>query len=120
MSSEILRPVCPFWNGNSIPNNIQFNGLRTVFSNYYNADDLGVFDASVFRIREISLGYSLDGEKLKLPFETMNFTLTGRNLWFKAPNFPKYVNYDPESDGGLGRNNVPSTKRFALGISLTL
>lgn len=107
-------------NGNSIPNNIQFNGLRTVFSNYYNADDLGVFDASVFRIREISLGYSLDGEKLKLPFETMNFTLTGRNLWFKAPNFPKYVNYDPESDGGLGRNNVPSTKRFALGISLTL
>lgn len=106
-------------NGNTIPNNIQFNGLRTVFSNYYNADDLGVFDASVFRIRELSLGYSLDGEKLNLPFETMNFTLTGRNLWFKAPNFPKYVNYDPESDGGLGRNTVPSTKRFALGISLT-
>lgn len=105
--------------GNTIPNTVQFSGLRTVFSNYYNADDLGIFDASVFRIREIALGYTLDGQKSKLPFKSINFTLTGRNLWYKAPNFPKYINYDPENDGGLGRNNVPSTKRFALGITLT-
>ena len=106
-------------NGNTIPNTIQFNGLRTVFSNYYRADDLAVFDASVFRVREVALGYTMDGKKANLPFQSINFTLTGRNLWFKAPNFPKYVNFDPESDGGLGRNNVPSTKRFALGISVT-
>lgn len=107
-------------NGNKIPNTIQLNGLRTVFSNYYNADDLSMWDASVFRIREIALGYNLNRKKWgNLPFESINITLTGRNLWYVAPNFPKYVNFDPESDRGLGRNTIPTTKQFALGVTLT-
>ena len=106
--------------GNKIPNTIQMNGLRTVFSNYYNANDLSMWDASVFRIREISLGYTLNRKKGgKMPFERIDLTLTGRNLWYIAPNFPKYVNFDPESDRGLGRNTIPTNKRFALGVSLT-
>ena len=107
-------------NGNKIPNNIQLGGLRTVFSNYYDNNDLSMWDASVFRIREVSLGYTYNRkEGQKLPFSSINFTLTGRNLWYVAPNFPEHVNYDPESDGGLGSNNVPNTKRFALGLTLT-
>jgi len=107
-------------NGNKIPNNNQLGGLRTVFSNYYDNNDLSMWDASVFRIREISFGYTLLRKKDgNMPFEKIDFTLTGRNLWYIAPNFPKYVNFDPENDRGLGRNNVPSTKRFALGISAT-
>tara|TARA_R110002096_G_C14660704_1_gene727760 strand:- start:12863 stop:15910 length:3048 start_codon:yes stop_codon:yes gene_type:complete len=107
-------------NGNKIPNTIQMNGLRTVFSNYYNSNDLSMWDASVFRIREIALGYTLSRKKGgKLPFEKIDITLTGRNLWYIAPNFPKYVNFDPESDRGLGRNTIPTNKRFALGVSLT-
>ena len=106
--------------GNPIQNTFQLNGLRTVFSNYYNANDLSMWDASVFRIREISVGYSYQKkEGHRFPFDRIDFTLTGRNLWYVAPNFPKYVNYDPESDGGLGRNNIPSTKRIALGLTLT-
>jgi len=107
-------------NGNAIPNDIQLNGLRTVFSNYYNANDLSMWDSSVFRIREIAFGYSIDKEKWNnLPFERIDLTLTGRNLWYVAPNFPEHVNFDPESDRGLGRNTIPTNKRFALGISLT-
>ena len=107
-------------NGNTIPNDIQLNGLRTVFSNYYNANDLSMWDASVFRIREIAFGYSIDKEKWNnLPFDRIDLTLTGRNLWYVAPNFPEHVNFDPESDRGLGRNTIPTNKRFALGISLT-
>lgn len=106
--------------GNKIANTIQMNGLRTVFSNYYNANDLSMWDTSVFRLREISLGYTLESKKNgKLPFERIDFTLSGRNLWYVAPNFPKYVNYDPENDGGLGVSNVPSSKRFALGLTVT-
>ncbi|WP_460217857.1 SusC/RagA family TonB-linked outer membrane protein [Psychroserpens sp. MEBiC05023] len=106
--------------GNPIPNTFQLNGLRTVFSNYYNANDLSMWDASVFRIREIAFGYALIRKKgQKIPFERIDITLTGRNLWYVAPNFPKYVNYDPENDGGLGRNNIPSSKRFALGMTFT-
>ena len=105
--------------GNKIPNNIQLSGVRTVFSNYYNANDLSMWDASVFRIREVSLGYTINRkEDQKFPFEKIDLTLTGRNLWYKAPNFPKYTNFDPESDRGLGRNTIPTNKRFALGISL--
>lgn len=107
-------------NGNKIPNTIQMNGLRTVFSNYYNANDLSMWDASVFRIREIALGYTFKKKKgSRIPFKKIDFTLTGRNLWYIAPNFPKYVNFDPESDRGYGRNTIPTNKRFALGITLT-
>ncbi|WP_084647712.1 SusC/RagA family TonB-linked outer membrane protein [Gelidibacter mesophilus] len=107
-------------NGNSIPNTVQLNGLRTAFSNYYNPNDLSMWDASVFRVRELSIGYSLINKKgSNLPFDKLDLSLVGRNLWFKAPNFPKYVNYDPENDGGLGRNNLPSTKRIALSLLLT-
>lgn len=107
-------------NGNKIPNNIQMGGMRTVFSNYYDNNDLSMWDASVFRLRELSMRYSFKGKEMgKLPFDKIDLILTGSNLWYIAPNFPKYVNYDPESDGGLGRHNVPNTKRFALGVTVT-
>lgn len=107
-------------NGQPIPNDIQLNAQRTVFSNYYNADDLSTFDASVFRLREIALGYSLNRKKgQRLPFEKMTFTLSGRNLWYNAPDFPKYTNFDPENDNGIGDQTVPSTKRFAFGVAVT-
>lgn len=107
-------------NGNKIPNTIQQNAQRTVFSNYYNAEELSVFDGSVFRLREIALGYTFHKSKnSKIPFETMTLTLSGRNLWFNAPDFPKYSNYDPENDNGLGDQSVPTTKRFALGVAVT-
>jgi hypothetical protein len=107
-------------NGQKIPNTIQQNAQRTVFSNYYNADEMSVFDGSVFRLREVSMAYTLNKAKnTKLPFQTMTFSLTGRNLWFNAPDFPKYTNYDPENDNGLGDQTVPTTKRFALGVAIT-
>ncbi|MDN3664984.1 SusC/RagA family TonB-linked outer membrane protein [Algibacter miyuki] len=107
-------------NGDKIPNTIQQNAQRTVFSNYYNADELSVFDGSVLRLREIALGYTFHkATNSKIPFETMTLTLSGRNLWFNAPDFPKYSNYDPENDNGLGDQTVPTTKRFALGFAVT-
>ncbi|MDF0715985.1 SusC/RagA family TonB-linked outer membrane protein [Muricauda sp. 334s03] len=107
-------------NGDQIPNSIQLNGGRIGYSNYYNANDLAMWDTSIFRIREVAVGYTLKPEKVdRLPFKRMDFTLSGRNLWYVAPNFPKYVNYDPESDGLEGDSTVPSTKRFAFSVSVT-
>ncbi|SFB75962.1 TonB-linked outer membrane protein, SusC/RagA family [Flagellimonas taeanensis] len=107
-------------NGDQIPNTIQINSGRVGFSNYYNANDLAMWDTSIFRLREVALGYTLSPKKgERLPFQRIDFTLSGRNLWYRAPNFPKYVNYDPESDGLEGDSTVPSTKRFAFGVSVT-
>ena len=106
--------------GNQIPNTTQLSSHRAASFNYYDTNETRMFDASVFRIREVSFAYTLNkADNSKLPFDKIDFTLSGRNLWYVAPNFPKYTNFDPESDGGLGRNSVPSTKRFALGVTVT-
>lgn len=105
-------------NGNTIPNTIQQNANRSQFSNYYEARELLVFDNSVFRIREIALAYVLDGKKSRLPFKDITFTFSGRNIFYHAPNYPKYTNIDPELNTNGGDVTVPTTKRFSLGVSL--
>ena len=106
--------------GNKIENTVQLNSGRLGYSNYYTSNDLASWDTSIFRLREISIGYSLPKTNFQnIPFERIDLTLSGRNLWYRAPNFPKYVNYDPESDGFKGDSTVPSTKRIALGVSVT-
>lgn len=102
-------------NGNTISNNIQVSGNNAVFNNYYNVDENRTFDGSVFRIREIALSYRLDEITFKkLPFESMDFTLSGRNLFFYAPGFPSGFNFDPETRS----LTVPTTKRLALSVSI--
>ncbi len=101
-------------NGNTIPNTIQITGNNAYFSNFFDTDDINTFDASVFRIREVALSYTLDRSVFeKLPFNSIVFTLTGRNIFFYTPNLPKYINEDPENTGF----NVPTTKRYAFGVS---
>lgn len=102
-------------NGNTIPNTTQEIGNRVVFSNYYNAQESFTFDASLFRIREVRLSYSLNKNSLKkLPFTSAEFSLTGRNVFHRAPNFPKSFNIDPEVVG----NDFPNTSRYSFGVSI--
>lgn len=106
-------------NGQTIPNTIQLDADETAFSNFYNPDDNSVFDTSVFRIREIALAYNLNRRKFsKLPFESATFTLSGRNIFYNAPGFPKYTNIDPELDTSRG-TTVPTTRRFAFSVSIS-
>ncbi|TXN36778.1 SusC/RagA family TonB-linked outer membrane protein [Flagellimonas hymeniacidonis] len=102
-------------NGNTIPNNIQVTGNNAVFSNFYEPDENTTFDASVFRIREVALSYNLNRETFKkLPFSSVDFRLSGRNVFFHAPNFPAGINFDPETNG----LSTPTTKRYALTVSI--
>jgi hypothetical protein len=83
-----------------------------------------IFDATVFRLREISLAYELPKSLLgSSPFGSATISLSGRNLWYNAPNFPKYTNFDPEvSSLGVGNSqgydnlSVPTTKRFGVNL----
>lgn len=91
------------------------------------ADENSVFDATVIRLSEVSLGYSLPKSILsKTPFGSASITLTGRNLWYNAPNFPKYTNYDPETTSfgtnnyqGIEYNTAPSVKRYGVNLQLS-
>jgi TonB-linked SusC/RagA family outer membrane protein len=105
---------------NPTPNTIQLNANRTIWSNYYASDEGSFYDATVFRLRELALSYGIDKKDWpKLPFDHLNITLSGQNLWYHAPHFPRYINFDPEHDGGLGDSReTPTNKRFSLGVSI--
>ncbi|HEY5825090.1 MAG TPA: TonB-dependent receptor, partial [Cyclobacteriaceae bacterium] len=90
-------------------------------------DEFSVFDATVFRLREVNLSYAFPKALLsKTPFGSARVSVTGRNLWYFAPNFPKYSNFDPETSQ-FGASNAqgfefaaaPSVKRYGFNISLT-
>lgn len=94
----------------------------------YGADEVNVYDVTTIRLREVTLGYSLPKSLLeKTPFGSVRVSLSGRNLWFKAPNMLKGLNFDPEILGTFPDLNVqgfdlgatPSTRRYGVNVSLT-
>jgi hypothetical protein len=85
------------------------------------------WDATVFRLREVTLAYQFPKELLgKTPFGSATLSLTGRNLWYSAPNFPKYTNFDPEvsqfgnsNTQGIEWSATPTTKRYSVSLRVT-
>lgn len=106
-------------------NNIQINNSTFYFSNVlFGPDELGVFDGTVLRLQELSLGYTIPSKFLnKTPFGSVSINFTGYNLWFNAFNIPDGTNFDPNVAGlgvGNGRGfdflNGPSSKRYGMSI----
>jgi TonB-linked SusC/RagA family outer membrane protein len=90
-------------------------------------DKYNTFDGTVYRLREITLGYELPRSFVKkLKLSAVSLSVSGRNLWYLAPNVPKYTNYDPEVNS-LGSGNLqgielsaaPTTKRFGVNLNVT-
>lgn len=109
-------------------NNIQLNSFDYYFTNrLYGPNELQVFDGSVIRLNEVSLGYSLPKEWIeRTPFGSLTFTLSGNNLYYNAYNTPKGTNFDPNVIGtgvGNGRGfdflNGPSGKRYGFSLKAT-
>jgi outer membrane receptor protein involved in Fe transport len=91
-------------------------------------DENSVYDASVMRLREISL--SLVAPKSFLngtPFGSASLTMSAQNLWHYAWNFPAGTNFDPEVISyGAGSNargwdemTGPTAKKWGATLSLT-
>jgi hypothetical protein len=117
--------------GAEIKNTTPMTAFDYHFSNgygAYGADETNVYDVTTIRLREVSLGYELPREMLKkTPFGTARLSLTGRNLWFKAPNVLKGLNFDPEILSAVSTSNVqgfdfgasPTTKRYGINLTVT-
>jgi TonB-linked SusC/RagA family outer membrane protein len=116
--------------GNKIPNQtmIETNSLYFGESFAVNAaDEWSVFDATTYRLREASIIYQFPKSLLgRTPFGAISLGFTGRNLWFYAPNFPKDLNYDPETNQfgarnaqGIEYSTTPSARRFAVTLRAT-
>ena len=118
--------------GNSIPNTTQvsfndlyFCGATSSFA-INSFSEFQVYDATTFRLREVSLGYEIPSKLLSnLPFSLISISATARNLWYFTPNIPKYLNFDPEVST-YGASNVlgveysaaPSTRRYGFNIRI--
>jgi hypothetical protein len=128
-----LQPITDA-NGNAIPNTIQVMANNLWFqaqgggSFAINAPtEFSIFDATTYRLRELTLGYDLPKSLLKNTFLSgINISLSGRNLWYIAPYFPKYTNFDPEVSSlgasnaqGFDINAAPTTRRYGVNIRLT-
>ncbi|WPP49265.1 SusC/RagA family TonB-linked outer membrane protein [Catalinimonas niigatensis] len=94
----------------------------------YGADEVNVYDATTIRLRELALGYNLPANILEsTPFGSVRLMFTGRNLWFKAPNFLEGLNFDPEILAEPAGSNVqgfdygafPTTRRYGVNLTVT-
>jgi TonB-linked SusC/RagA family outer membrane protein len=112
-----------------LPNDTQINNSNFYFDNGFasSANELSVYDGSVVRLREVSLGYTVPAKFLdKTPFGKIVIKASGFNLWYNAYNTPEGINFDPNVSG-LGSGNGqgfdyltgPSAKRYGMSINAT-
>lgn len=119
---------------NQIPNTTQISMNELYFSpaasNTFainSVDEADIYDGTVFRLREISLTYDVPKKMIeKTPFAAISFSLMGSNLWYHAPNVPKYTNFDPEATAygssnlqGIEVQSAPTAKRYGFKLNLT-
>lgn len=114
--------------GEYIPNDIQITAAGVYFNNVaFGPSDLQIYDGTTIRLRDVTLNYELPQSIVqKTPFKRVTLGVSGQNLWFKAVNFPKEINFDTDvlSTGvgnGLGFDMFtgPSARRFGGMIRLT-
>ena len=122
-----LTLILPGVQADGTPNNVQVTAANYFFDNYFFTDEAITFDGSTFRVREASLSYVLPTKVLgKSPIKAASLSITASNLYFRALNMPKFVNFDTDvlSTGvgnGLGFDYLtgPSARRLGATLNLT-
>ena len=121
--------------GKPIPNTVAITSNDLYFSPNTNngatfggntAAEWNTYDATVYRLREVTIGYEFPKSLFKnLPIGSAVLSVSGRNLWFLAPNFPKYTNFDPEvnaygatSTQGIELSAAPTTRRYGINLKV--
>jgi TonB-linked SusC/RagA family outer membrane protein len=121
-------------NGKTVPNQTKVTTNDLFFTAGTGASfatngafEYAVFDGTVYRLREISLSYSLPSKWVSaLKLSAVTLSVNGRNLWYLAPNLPKYTNFDPDMNSvvgagtqGVETGGAPSTKRYGAYLNIT-
>ncbi|WP_461630177.1 SusC/RagA family TonB-linked outer membrane protein [Labilibaculum euxinus] len=116
--------------GNSIPNTTGINMNNLYFGESFainSSDEMKIYDGTTYRLRELSLNYTLPSKWLDNTFLTRaSIGFTGNNLWFFAPNIPKYTNFDPEVSSfgasnvqGIEQTAAPNPRRYMFNVKFS-
>jgi TonB-linked SusC/RagA family outer membrane protein len=120
---RILPGVIDNGDGTFRPNNIQISAQAYWQGLGGLGSEASVFDATVYRLREMSLSYNLPSKWfVKTPITGVNFGLSGRNLWFHAPGSPSDPEVNTQGAGnvqGLDQSGAPNTKNYGANLRIT-
>jgi TonB-linked SusC/RagA family outer membrane protein len=129
-SNQTFQPILDA-SGNMIQNTTPITAFDSHFSDgwgAYGQDEVNIYDVTTIRLREVGLSYALPKSILdKTPFGSGSLGVSGRNLWWKAPNMLEGLNLDPEVLAESAASNVqgfeygatPTTKSVSFNLSLT-
>jgi len=121
---RIIPGVIRNGDGTFRPNNIEIDAQTYWGTSGGLQSQLNVYDATAYRLREVSLGYSLPTGLLeRTPFGQVRLSVSGRNLFYYAPN----ANFDPELNTqgagnirGLEVQGAPNTRNYGVNLRFTL
>lgn len=106
-----------------IPNNIQVPA-QVYWQAFGLQSDLNVYDATVFRLRELSLGWDMPSNVTKkISINGLRFSVFARNLFFDAPNSPIDPSVNTQGAGnirGLEIQSAPNTRTIGCNLKLSL
>ncbi|MEP2668200.1 MAG: SusC/RagA family TonB-linked outer membrane protein [Cyclobacteriaceae bacterium] len=88
------------------------------------ASEAAVFDATTYRLRELTLNYQLPARLLsRTPFGGVSVGASGRNLFFYAPYAPGDPELNTQGAGniqGMDLSGAPNTRNYGFNIRITL
>ena len=122
---HILPGVILDASGKYIPNNIQISG-QTYWSNGLGGlqSEFNVYDATVFHLRELTLGYNVPSEITKrLRLSGLRFGIFARNVFYVAPNSPIDPQLNTQGAGnirGLDLQGTPNVRSIGANLKITL
>ncbi|WP_373521779.1 SusC/RagA family TonB-linked outer membrane protein [Aquiflexum sp.] len=121
---RILPGVIANGDGTYRPNNIQVPAQTYYGSLGGLASEGAVFDATVYRLREVALSYDLPARFLRsTPFGQASIGISGRNLLFFAPGFPADPEVNTQGAGniqGMDLSGAPQTRNYGVNLRFTL
>ena len=79
-------------------------------------DSRYVQNASYLKLRNLTIGYTLKVDDLKLKVKRVRFYATASNLFTITP----YKGYDPEVSSGTDSGAYPASRTFTFGVNVTL
>ena len=119
---RVIPGVIQNSDGSYRPNNIQVDA-QSYWSNQGLQSDLNIFDGTHFTLREVSLGYTLPTSLLaNTPFGSASFSVSGRNLFYYAPNanfFPEVNTQGAGNIRSLDLQGAPSVRSYGAYLRFT-